>query len=108
MKKLPTRALRQSVVYAMLVAAACTVPLMASADVELANLAEHGRVEQLQQLLQSGTDVNGRLSDGSTALHRAVLNDQPTAVEALLAAGADPVLLNRNGISPLFLAVQNG
>ncbi len=108
MKKLPTRALRQSVAYAMLLAAACTVPLMASADVELANLAEQGRVEQLQQLLQSGTDVNGRLSDGSTALHRAVLNDQPTAVEALLAAGADPVLLNRNGISPLFLAVQNG
>lgn len=88
--------------------AACALPLSARANSELATLAEHGQVEPLKQLLNSGVDVNSRLGDGSTALHWAVLHDQRDVVVALLEAGADPVLPNRNGISPLFLAVQNG
>jgi ankyrin repeat protein len=84
------------------------LPLSASANLDLANLAEQGQVEQIRQLVKSGADVNGRLNDGSTALHWAVLHDQPTAVTALLDAGADPLAMNRNGVTPLFLAVQNG
>ncbi|MES2604699.1 MAG: ankyrin repeat domain-containing protein, partial [Pseudomonadota bacterium] len=75
---------------------------------DLATLAEQGQVDQLKQALAAGIDVNSRLKDGSTALHRAVLQDQADAVAALLDAGADPILANRNGVSPLFLAVQNG
>jgi ankyrin repeat protein len=87
---------------------ACLLPLSATANGELADLAEQGQVDAMKQLLGSGADVNSRLSDGSTALHWAVLHDQGDAVVALLEAGADPVAVNRNGISPLFLAVQNG
>jgi len=106
--KLPTSSMRTAIFYGVFALTSCVLPLAARANGDLARLAEQGRVEQLQQLLKSGTDVNSRLSDGSTALHLAVLRDQQDAVAALLDAGADPVLLNRNGISPLFLAVQNG
>lgn len=108
MIKLPTSSMRTAIFYGVFALTSCVLPLAARANGDLARLAEQGRVEQLQQLLKSGTDVNSRLSDGSTALHLAVLRDQQDAVAALLDAGADPVLLNRNGISPLFLAVQNG
>lgn len=108
MIKLPTSSLRQAVLCGVLVLTPCLLPAAAIANGDLANLAEQGEVAQLQQLLKSGADVNTRQSDGSTALHLAVLRDQQEAVTALLNAGADPVLLNRNGISPLFLAVQNG
>lgn len=87
---------------------ACLLPFSAQANVELADLAEKGQVSALKQALAAGAEVNSRLSDGSTALHWAVLHDQHDAVKTLLDAGADPVAANRNGITPLFLAVQNG
>lgn len=99
---------RPQALWHSLVFAACVAPLLAHADIELADLAEQGRVDALKQSIAAGADVNSRLSDGSTALHWAVLHDQQESVATLLEAGADPVLLNRNGISPLFLAVQNG
>lgn len=104
----PISSLRKTFLCGVLACAACGLALPASASVELADLAEHGRVEQIRQLLSSGVDVDSPLNDGSTALHQAVLHDQQEAVVSLLDAGADPVHVNRNGISPLFLAVQNG
>ena len=89
-------------------ALACLLPLSAHANVDLADLAEKGEVSALKEALAAGAEVNGRLADGSTALHWAVLHDQHEAVNALLDAGADPAATNRNGITPLFLAVQNG
>lgn len=89
-------------------ALACLLPLSAHANVDLADLAEKGEVSALKTALAAGAEVNGRLADGSTALHWAVLHDQHEAVAALLDAGADPAATNRNGITPLFLAVQNG
>lgn len=108
MNKLSTSSLRRAFVYGNLLLALGALPFSASANIELANLAERGQVEQVRQLLKSGVDVNDRLNDGSTALHWAVLREQADVVSALLEAGADPALLNRNGVSPLFLAVQNG
>ena len=108
MKTKPTS---QPALVTFLVAAAlfsCLQSLQVQASDELARRAEAGQLEQISKLLSSGTDVNSKLNDGSTALHWAVLRDQQEAVELLLDAGAEPVVLNRNGISPLFLAVQNG
>lgn len=107
MNKLPTSSLCQTLLQGLLLVS-CMLSVTAHATGDLATLAEKGQLDQIKQLLQSGTDVNTRLNDGSTALHWAVLNDQSEIVGALLEAGADPVALNRNGISPLFLAVQNG
>jgi len=87
---------------------ACMLPIIGSANTELARLAEKGLVDQISDLLEQSVDVNSRLNDGSTALHWAVLRDQHAAATILVEAGADPLALNRNGISPLFLAVQNG
>ena len=111
MEKSPTHGLRKRLLHVLqrtVLLSACALPLMANANLELATLAEKGQLDSLQQLLRSGTNVNDRLSDGSTALHQAVLHDRLEIVTALLDAGADPVVVNRNGISPLFLAVQNG
>jgi ankyrin repeat protein len=84
------------------------LPIIGSANTELARFAEKGLVDQVSHLLEQNVDVNSRLNDGSTALHWAVLRDQHHAADILVEAGADPLALNRNGISPLFLAVQNG
>lgn len=86
----------------------CTLPELATANAALSRAAEKGMLDEVQNLLKQGIEVNSRLNDGTTALHWAVLRDQHDVVDLLLDAGADPVALNRNGISPLFLAVQNG
>jgi ankyrin repeat protein len=44
---------------------------------------------------------------GVAPLHRAVRNRCSGAVDALLAQGADPRLMNKSGSTPLHLAVQN-
>jgi len=79
-----------------------------SAHPELARAAEKGQAAEVTQWLEKGIDVNSRLNDRTTALHWAVLRDQQESVSLLMKAGADPLVLNRNGISPLFLAAQNG
>lgn len=84
------------------------LPVTVVADEELFQAAENGESESIIRLLEQGVDINSRLRDGSTALHRAVLRNQGEVVDLLVKAGADPAALNRNGISPLFLAVQNG
>ncbi len=41
-------------------------------------------------------------------LHWAVLHEADDLIDELLAAGADPKATNRYGITPLYLAAQNG
>ncbi len=47
-------------------------------------------------------------SDGTTALHLAVRNDDLPGVQRLLRSGANPGAANRYGITPLSLAAVNG
>ena len=44
---------------------------------------------------------------GVAPLHRAVRNRCSAAVSALIDGGADPLLMNKSGSTPLHLAVQN-
>ena len=48
------------------------------------------RHDVLRALIGAGADVHARGINGWTALHRAVIDDDPVAVQLLLEAGADP------------------
>ncbi len=52
--------------------------------------AGNNRLEVIEQLLQTGTPIDGVDMDGSTALHEAAWSGKPDAVGLLLARGADP------------------
>ena len=54
-----------------------------------------------QQLLQKKADVKARDAASNTALHHAALNHDQPAVEALLAAGAEPDAKNAAEATPL-------
>ena len=54
------------------------------------------------------TDPSPVAADGTTALHRAVLDDDAARVARLLAAGADPDAATRYGVTPLAIACENG
>lgn len=82
---------------------------------------EQRNFEAATQLLQAGADVNAIMevsedsifSYGSNqvcqrALHLAIAARDLTAIEVLLAAGADPTLPNSDGITALELAIQKG
>ena len=59
-------------------------------------------------LHQSGADLAARDNDGDTPLHEAAMfNDDPTVLETLLAAGADPTARNAAGETPWDLAQAN-
>lgn len=62
----------------------------------LAGAALHGRMAALRELIAVGVDINAFNPPGwhehSTALHSAIYGRSEAAVEALLAAGADPTI----------------
>lgn len=55
-----------------------------------------------------GVDVNAAEADGTTALHRASLRDEPESVERLIRAGADVNAANDLGATALWAASLNG
>lgn len=64
-----------------------------------------GAMEQVQQLLEGGADVNFQEEEGGwAALHNAVQNYREGLVELLLHHGADPCLRKRNGATPFIVA----
>jgi ankyrin repeat protein len=74
-------------------------------DLELVQAARYGDVSRIRALLASGAGLNERNPyDGSTAIQAAVMNDQPAAVRALVAAGASPNALSKDEVPPLVLA----
>lgn len=81
------------------------------ASTPLHSVAERGRVDLLREFLaQPGVNVNAknRLL-GSTALHVAAMNKNPECPEyaALLEAGADPLVHDNKGRTPLVVLSQH-
>jgi ankyrin repeat protein len=74
----------------------------------LQQAAETGDLGSVQRLLAEGQAIDAPLADGSTALHWAVLREQPAVIDWLLQAGAAVDTRNRNGVAPLHLAALNG
>ncbi|MES2950386.1 MAG: ankyrin repeat domain-containing protein [Pseudomonadota bacterium] len=66
--------------------------------------ARTGQTEAIERLLTQGVSVNTRDDGGNTALMLAVTHQQAQTVRKLLAMGADPALVNREGLSALQLA----
>lgn len=63
--------------------------------------AEHGDDDRLQELIESGEDVNQTDEAGYSVLAGAVSADKPETVRLLLEAGADPNLLQGPSRIPL-------
>ena len=70
--------------------------------------AMRGDMAELRRLVDQRMDVNAAQPDGATALHWAVHRGDIQAVELLIRGGANVKALNRNGVSPLYLASLYG
>jgi ankyrin repeat protein len=62
--------------------------------------------DELEELLESGANVNGQDGAERTALHHAVLEDLDELIEYLVNAGADTEIVDANGETPLMMAVN--
>ena len=69
------------------------------------NLVKTGRIDEL---LDSGTDIDSKDPRGRTALIHAVESGEFRTVERILAAGAHPDITGPDGVSPLSAAVLLG
>jgi hypothetical protein len=74
----------------------------------LASAVRDGNVAEVRRLIEQGAAVNGEGSDGRSALAWAVLRRDPTLVDVLVRAGADPDRADRDGQSPRRLALALG
>ena len=73
----------------------------------LANWNPAAQAETIVLLIRAGADPNAFDKSGVAPIHRAVRQRCPAAVEALLHHGAGVALRNKNGSTPLHLAVQD-
>ena len=64
--------------------------------------------EVIDLILSSGADVNAKQQQGWTAIHSAAMHGDLALLEKLLARGADPMVMNDDGKSPLDLAIEKG
>ena len=83
-------------------------PVATAADLPLIDAVRGGDETAVRALLQDGVELDARLGDGSTALHWAVHEGRVGLVDLLLEAGADPHIVNRFGVSVVWLAAENG
>jgi uncharacterized protein len=79
-----------------------------AADSRLAEAARQEDATAVRKLIQQKADVNGKLADGTTALHWAVQTDDLETVGLLIQTGADVKAQDRYGFTPLYFACVNG
>jgi len=70
--------------------------------------AREGHWQLLPSLVLAGANTAGKDSDGYTALHWAVVEDEPLAASCLLDLGADPDAVDARCWTPLMHAAANG
>src|SRR5262245_19335908 len=81
----------------------------ASNDTRLADAAMQGNRAAIRSLLKQAVDVNAAQGDGMTALHWVASKDDVELAQMLLTASANVHATTRlGGITPLWLAAQNG
>ena len=88
----------------------CAAPGWAAGppDLRLVEAAAKADVVEVRALIQQGDDVNAPYGDGATALHWAVHWDNQEMANLLIRAGAAVDASNDLGVTPLWLAGQNG
>ncbi|MHC1480421.1 ankyrin repeat domain-containing protein [Frateuria aurantia] len=77
-------------------------------DSEWFDAARAGRIDILEALLGAGYPANSQTHAGYTALILAAYDDQPAALDYLLAHGADPCIADHNGNTALMGALYKG
>lgn len=70
----------------------------ASLPDDLREAARTGHALQVESLIRQGAPIDARDNTGRTALMLAAVNGQTTAVQKLLALGANPALVDREGL----------
>lgn len=70
--------------------------------------AQNGHVEVIRTLVELGAEADAEDRDGDRAAHHAAFGDEPAALRALAAAGADLNARNRRRQTPLHIAVNKG
>ena len=87
----------------------CATSLVAaSPDVRLVEAVKNSDKAAIQNLLPQHLDLSAADTDGSTALHWAVRQDDLETANVLIRGGADVKAVNRYGVTPLSLACVNG
>ena len=66
-------------------------------DEAFLELCESGTLQEIEDAIKSGADVNARTRNGTTALMFAATGSNPEIITMLLKNGADANLENRNG-----------
>jgi ankyrin repeat protein len=74
----------------------------------LVEAAKAGNRDTLRALLQKGANANDADGDGTTALHWASYRNDPESVDLLIKAGAKVNSKTDLGVTPLWIASQNG
>lgn len=100
-----------SLILAVVLLPAAGLSAETGASAALADAARIRDMATVRSLLKPGLDaaiVNAQGFDGTPALHWVVLVDDVADAKLLLAAGADPKLANRLGVTPLAVAATNG
>ena len=86
-----------------------TTPLMAAAGVGWRDLVSRGRdadaIEAIKLLIELEQDVNAVNQDGNTALHGATMRRSPSIIQFLVDQGADMMVKNKKGRTPLDIAM---
>ena len=82
--------------------------LAASTDVRLVQAVKNSDKAAIEKLLPQHIDLSATDTDGSTALHWAVRQDDLETTNLLIRGGANVKTANRYGVTPLSLACLNG
>ena len=80
----------------------------ASGASDVADAAMRRDAEAVRASIKRGSDVNLPQADGTTALHWAAHWNDVEMAGLLIRAGAHSQAANRDGVTPLFLATENG
>jgi len=94
-----------------LLPAAASLLAAGPTDAALLDAARAANWDSVRSLVSKGLQreaVNAADSDGTTALHWAVRADQLEIASLLIRSGADANAESRLGVTPLYLAAQNG
>jgi len=76
-------------------------------DARLLKAALYGNLDELQECLSGGANVNVRNEHGATPLFLSALHGFPELARVLLDAGADPLIPNKSGKRPREVALAN-